>query len=115
MTWEIAIIVGMLGVAFILLLIGFFNREEQERRFPLKLIFITLAILFAMGTLRLSTQVVYANEVAINNTVITTSLANTIDTSFVVMIWLFWLFAIVTVLSIIVSAVEALRKAGRGR
>jgi len=108
MTWEIAIVVGTLGAAFILLLIGFNNRDEQENRFPMQLVFITLAMLFAVSSLRMNSLIVQANNATINNVNITNNLILISDQGYIVMNWVFYLFIVVTVLSLLVTGVVML-------
>jgi len=105
MAWEIAVTFSMIGSALILLLIGFFNRDDQEKQFPLKLIFITLSILFVVSGLRMNSLIIEANNETINNTAIVGNLTLITDQGYIVMNWVFYLFILVTVLSVLVAGV----------
>lgn len=109
MTWEIAIIAGMLGISFILLTLSNKINRESEQFFPIQLIFVTLALLFGISGLRLSSLIVKANEVTIGPTV-TTSLMSILDQAYIVMNWIFYLFIIITALTVIITIVNGFIK-----
>lgn len=109
-TWEIAIIAGMVGISFILLTLSNKINKESEQFFPIQLIFVTLALLFGISGLRLSSLIVQANESTIGNATVSASLLSILDQAFIVMNWIFYLFAIITILTVLVSVIQGLMK-----
>jgi len=115
MTWEVAIIAGTLGLSFILIILSNKINRESEVFFPIQLIFVTLALLFSISGLRLSSLIVDANASAIGDVAIQANLVSILDQAYVVMNWIFYLFLLITCLTVIVSVIEGLRKMNWGK
>lgn len=115
MTWEIAIITGIIGLAFILLTLSNKINRDSETFFPIQLIFVTLALLFSISGLRLSSLIVDANASAIGDATIQANLVSVLDQAYVVMNWIFYLFLLITCLTVIVSVIDGLRKMNWGK
>ena len=115
MTWEIAIVSGILGLSFILITLSNKINKESEVFFPLQLIFVTLALLFGVSGLRLSSLIVDANASNIANATIQANLVSILDQAYVVMNWIFYLFLLTTILTVLVSVINGLRKMNWGK
>lgn len=109
MTWEIALIVGQLGTAFIFLMLAFYNRDDQERFMPLKLIFIALALLLCLMSFRTSALIIGANNATINDSAMVGNLTSIADTGYQMMNWVFYLFVVATVLTLLIVVVKWLK------
>jgi len=115
MTWELAVVGGLVGIAFILLYIANRGNQESEKYLPIKLIFITLAILFAISSLRVSSLIVQANEDNIGNSTISDNLISITDQNYMVMNWIFYLFIIISALTVLIGGITYLRGLWKGK
>ena len=105
----------MVGLSFILLTLSNKINRDSEKFFPIQLIFVTIALLFGISGLRLSSLIVEANAGNIANATVQANLISIIDQAYIVMNWIFYLFIIITCLTVIVSVIQGLMKMKWGK
>jgi len=79
------------------------------------MLFVSLALLFAITALRMDNLIILANNATgvINGTNVTNNLMDISHWTVVIGSWIWYLFLAVTVLTLIISAVELLKNKGR--
>lgn len=83
MTWEIALVFSMVGVAFSMFYLA---NSLDQRHYGIKLLLLLVGLFLLVGNLGINSQIIEANNDTINETIVG-NLQTVTDTSYNGLIW----------------------------